>query len=139
MYFHEQLKEKGELTLNKLLREEIGGNGEIVYKMLTFDIDVIAKSTGGLAPTIIYLYKDQDVTDDIRTLRFHHQNPALFIEDYPAFQTMLYQKEQRAMNDLYDSISIKPKNMSTSKQIVWSFGVILIMLMPFLIVVFILK
>ena len=139
MYFYEKLKERGELTLNKLIREDTGENGETVYKMVTFDIDVIAKSTGGLAPTIIYLYKDQDVTDDIRALRFHHENPALFIEDYPAFQTMLYQKEQRAINDLYDSISIKPKNMSTGKQIIWSFGVILIMLIPFLIAAFILK
>ena len=133
------MKEKGGLKLNKLVREEINENGETVYKMATFDIDVIAKSTGGLAPTIIYLYNEQDVTDDIRALRFHYENPALFIEDYPAFQTMLYQKEQRAINDLYESISIKPKNMSTGKQIIWSFGVICIMLIPLLIAVFVLN
>lgn len=125
--------------MNKLVREEINENGETVYKMATFDIDVIAKSTGGLAPTIIYLYNEQDVTDDIRALRFHYENPALFIEDYPAFQTMLYQKEQRAINDLYESISIKPKNMSTGKQIIWSFGVIFIMLIPLLIAVLVLN
>ena len=133
------MKEKGGLKLNKLVREEINANGETVYKMATFDIDVIAKSTGGLAPTISYLYRDQDVTDDIRALRFHYENPALFIEDYPAFQTMLYQKEQRAINDLYESISIKPKNMSTGKQIIWSFGVIFIMLIPLLIAAVILN
>ena len=125
--------------MNKLVREEINENGETVYKMATFDIDVIAKSTGGLAPIIIYLYNEQDVTDDIRALRFHYENPALFIEDYPAFQTMLYQKEQRAINDLYESISIKPKNMSTGKQIIWSFGVIFIMLIPLLIAAFVLN
>ena len=125
--------------MNKLVREEINENGETVYKMATFDIDVIAKSTGGLAPTIIYLYNEQDVTDDIRALRFHYENPALFIEDYPAFQTMLYQKEQRAINDLYESISIKPKNMSTGKQIIWSFGVIFIMLIPLLVALFVLN
>ena len=133
------MKEKGGLKLNKLVCEEINENGEIVYKMATFDIDVIAKSTGGLAPTISYLYNDQDVTDDIRALRFHYENPALFIEDYPAFQTMLYEKEQRAINDLYESISIKPKNMSTGKQIMWSFGVIFIMLVPLLIAAFVLN
>ena len=133
------MKEKGGIKLNKLVREEINENGDTVYKMVTFDINVIAKSTGGLAPTIIYLYNDQDVTDDIRALRFHYQNPALFIEDYPAFQTMLYQKEQRAINDLYESISIKPKNMSTGKQIIWSFGVLFIMLIPLLIAVFVLN
>ena len=125
--------------MNKLVREEINENGETVYKMATFDIDVIAKSTGGLAPTIIYLYNEQDVTDDIRALRFHYENPALFIEDYPAFQTMLYQKEQRAINNLYESISIKPKNMSTGKQIIWSFGVTFIILVPLLIAAFVLK
>ena len=125
--------------MNKLVREEINEHDETVYKMATFDIDVIAKSTGGLAPTIIYLYNEQDVTDDIRALRFHYENPALFIEDYPAFQTMLYQKEQRAINDLYESISIKPKNMSTGKQIIWSFGVIFIMLIPLLIAAFVLN
>ena len=125
--------------MNRLVRKEINENGETVYKMATFDINVIAKSTGGLAPTILYLYNDQDVTDDIRALRFHYENPSLFIEDYPAFQTMLYQKEQRAINDLYESISIKPKNMSTGKQIIWSFGVICIMLIPLLIAVFVLK
>lgn len=119
--------------MNKLVCEEINENGETVYKMATFDIDVIAKSTGGIALTIIYLYNDQDVTDDIRSLRFHYENPASFIEDYSDFQTMLYQKEQRAINDLYESISIKPKNMSTGKQIIWSFGVIFIMLIPLLI------
>ena len=125
--------------MNKLVREEVNEHGGIVYKMATFDIDVIAKLTGGLAPIIIYLYNDQDVTDDIRTLRFHYQNPALFIEDYPAFQTMLYQKEQRAINDLYDSISMKPKNMSTVKQIIWSFGVIFLMMIPILIAAFVLN
>ena len=125
--------------MNKLVREEINENGETVYKMATFDINVIAKSTGGLAPTISYLYNEQDVTDDIRALRFHYENPALFIEDYPAFQTMLYQKEQRAINDLYESISIKPKNMSTGKQIIWSFCVIFIMLIPLLIAAFVLN
>ena len=125
--------------MNRLVREEVTENGKTTYKMATFDIDVIAKSTGGLAPTIIYLYNDQDVTDDIRALRFHYENPTSFIEDYPAFQTMLYQKEQRAINQLYESISIKPKNMSTGKQIIWSFGVLFIMLIPLLVAVFILK
>lgn len=125
--------------MNKLVREEINENGKVIYKMETFDIEVIAKSTGGLAPTIIYLYNEQDVTDDIRALRFHYENPASFIEDYPAFQTMLYQKEQRAINDLFESISLKPKNMSTGKQILWSFGVIFAIFIPILIATFFLN
>ncbi|CAM5590893.1 hypothetical protein LSPH24S_06844 [Lysinibacillus sphaericus] len=30
---------------------------------------------------------------------------------------MLYAKEQRAINELYEKMSIKPKNMTTGKQI----------------------
>ncbi|MFF5996987.1 sodium:proton antiporter [Lysinibacillus sp. KU-BSD001] len=125
--------------MNKLIREELNEQGETIYKMATFDIDVIARATGGLAPTIIYLHNDQDITDEIRALRFHYENPASFIEDYPAFQAMLYQKEQQAINDLYESFSIKPKNLSTGKQILWSFGVMFIIIIPFMIAAFILK
>ncbi|WP_431028548.1 sodium:proton antiporter [Lysinibacillus sp. LZ02] len=125
--------------MNKLIREELNEQGESVYKMATFDINVLARATGGLAPTIIYLHNDQDITDEIRALRFHYENPASFIEDYPAFQAMLYQKEQQAINDLYESFSIKPKNMSTGKQILWSFGVMFIIIIPFMIAAFILK
>lgn len=95
--------------MNNLIRQETNEKGEIIYRMATFDVDVVAKSTGGLSPIIIYLQGEKDITDDIRALRFHYQNPASFIEDYPAFQAMLYEKEQRAINELYESISIKPK------------------------------
>ena len=125
--------------MNNLIRQETNEAGEIIYRMATFDIDVVAKSTGGLSPIIIYLHGDKDITDDIRALRFHYQNPASFIEDYPAFQAMLYKKEQQAINELYESISIKPKNMSPAKQILWSFGVMLFIIAPFIIAVLILK
>ena len=125
------------MTLNRLLRETIDEEGKTVIKMKTFEIDVIAKSSGGLAPTLIYLYDHQDVTDDIRAIRFGHPSPYSYIEDYDQFQKMLYQKEEQAINDLYDSFSIRPKNMSTGKQILWSFGVLLIMSIPFLVALFI--
>lgn len=124
---------------NRLVREEIKADGKTTYKMATFDIDVIAKASGGLAPTIIYLHDDRDVTDDIRAIRFHYKSPASFIEDYSEFQTMLYEKEQRAINQLYESISIKPKNMTTSKQILWSFFVLLLVILPFFAVMLIMK
>lgn len=124
---------------NRLIQEYINDKGEKVYKMATFDIDVLAKSTGGLSPTIIYLHDNQDVTDDIRALRFSIHSPYSFIEDYDKFQTMLYYKEQCAINDLYDSISIRPKNMSVTKQILWSIGVLILMTIPLLIAMFIYK
>ena len=124
---------------NRLVREEINEDGKTVYKMATFDIDVIAKATGGLAPTIIYLHGDRDVTDDIRAIRFYYKSPSTFIEDYSEFQTMLYEKEQRAINQLYESISIKPKNMTTSKQMLWSFFVLLLVILPLFAVMLIMK
>ncbi len=125
--------------MNNLIRQETNEKGEVIYRMVTFDIEVVAKSTGGLSPTIIYLQGEKDITDDIRALRFHYENPADFIEDYPAFQAMLYEKEQRAINELYESISIKPKNLSPAKQVLWSFGVMLFIVVPFIIVALVLK
>lgn len=125
--------------MNKLIRQETNEKGEIIYRMATFDVDVVAKSTGGLSPIIIYLQGEKDITDDIRALRFHFENPASFIEDYPAFQAMLYEKEQRAINELYESISIKPKNLSPAKQVLWSVGVMLFIIFPFIIAALILK
>lgn len=122
--------------MNKLIREERTETGETIYKMVTFDIEVIAKQAGGLAPTIIYLMDGEDVTDEIRALRFHPENPSSFIVDFPQFQTMLYEKEQRAINNLYEQISLKPKNMSTKKQVLWSFGLTLLILLPFIIAAF---
>ncbi|MEO4055666.1 sodium:proton antiporter [Solibacillus sp. CAU 1738] len=124
---------------SRLIREEITTDGNTIYKMATFDIDVIAKSSGGLSPTIIYLHKDRDVTDDIRAIRFHYKNPASYIEDYGEFQTMLYEKEQRAINLLYESFSIKPKNMTTGKQVLWSFFVLLLVMIPFIVVMIVMK
>lgn len=124
---------------NHLIREEVNVDGKTIYKMTTFNINVIAKSSGGLAPTIIYLHNDRDVTDDIRSIRFHYKNPASYIEDYGEFQTMLYEKEQRAINQLYESISIKPKNMTTGKQVLWSFFVLMIVMIPFIVVMIIMK
>lgn len=124
---------------NRLIKEEFTEDGKMVYKMATFEIDVIAKMTGGLAPTICYMHNEREVTDEIRAIRFHFENPASYIEDYPAFQSMLFQKEQRAMNELYESISLKPKNMATGKQILWSLWVMLLVALPLLVTLWIIK
>src|SRR5690606_33796852 len=121
---------------NRLVEEYVKENGEKGYKMITFDIEVVAKANGGLAPIIIYLHDNRDVTDDIRSLRFGLQSPFSYIDNYDEFQSMLYHKEQQAINNLYDSISMRPKNMSTSKQILWSFGVLLLMTIPLLVALF---
>ncbi|MER2129193.1 sodium:proton antiporter [Solibacillus sp.] len=115
---------------NPLIEQTTNDAGQTIYQMKTMDIDVVARLTGGIAPTITYMHGEKDVTDDIRAIRFHYESPADYIENYAAFQSMLYQKEQRAVNALYESISIKPKNMSTGKQILWSFFVFLLVLIP---------
>ena len=120
---------------NPLIEQKINDAGDTIYQMKTLDIDVVARLTGGIAPTITYMHGEKDVTDDIRAIRFHYEKPADYIEDYAAFQSMLYQKEQRAINGLYESISFKPKNMSTGKQILWSFFVFLLVLIPVFLVV----
>ena len=122
---------------NPLIETIVNDTGKTVYKMKTFDIDVIARLSGGIAPTISYMHHDKDVTDDIRAIRFHFENPASYIEDYTKFQNMLFEKEQRAVNELYEAISIKPKNMSTGKQILWSFFVFLLVMFPVFIILLI--
>lgn len=125
------------MITNRLVKECINHDGDKVYKMATHDIDVIAKATGGLAPTIIYLHDNQDVSDEIREIRFGARSPYSYIEDYDQFQTMLYYKEQKAINDLYDSISLRPKNMTAGEQTLWSIGVLLLMSIPLLVAMFI--
>ena len=98
---------------NSLIEKTVTEDGKTIYRMKTFEIDVTARLTGGIAPTIFYMHHDNDVTDAIRAIRFHFNDPALSIEDYARFQSMLYEKEQRAINELYESISLKPKNMTT--------------------------
>ncbi|MBD8038787.1 sodium:proton antiporter [Solibacillus sp. A46] len=122
---------------NRLIEVVTNDVGETVYKMKTFDIHVTAKLTGGIAPTITYLHGDKDVTDDIRAIRFHFENPASYIENYASFQKMLFEKEQRAVNELYEMISIKPKNMSTGKQILWSSFVFFLVMIPVFIILLI--
>lgn len=122
---------------NPLIEKIINDAGETVYKMKTFEIDVVARLTGGIAPTISYLHHEKDVTDDIRAIRFHFDNPASYINDYSSFQSMLFEKEQRAINELYETISMKPKNMSTVKQILWSLFVFLLVMFPIFIILLI--
>ena len=127
----------GRIMDNPLIEKVENDIKGTIYKIKTFDIDVVARLTGGIAPTISYMHNDKDVTDDIRAIRFHFDNPASYIEGYATFQSMLFEKEQRAVNELYESISLKPKNMSTGKQILWSFFVFLLVMLPLFVILLI--
>ena len=115
-----------------LLKETVNADGEKVYQMATFDIDVKARMNGGLAPTIHYYLNDLDITEHIRALRYHPNDPNSFIVDFKEFQKMLYNKEIEAITKLYDKFSIRPKNMPESLQIVWSFGFLIIIVLLFM-------
>jgi len=84
-------------------------HGQVYYKMKSHDIQVKASQNSGLAPVITYWMDDKDITDSIRKLRFSPRPPSSYIQDYEEFQAMLYSREQRAINQLYEQMSIKPK------------------------------
>lgn len=110
-------------------------HGQVYYKMKSHDIQVKASQNSGLAPVITYWMDDKDITDSIRKLRFSPRPPSSYIQDYEEFQAMLYSREQRAINQLYEQMSIKPKNMSAVKQVTWSFFVIILAMLPLFIAI----
>ncbi len=118
------------MAVSDIVQELEDEQGNVFYKMKTHDIDVQATQSSGLAPVITYRIGEKDITDDIRNLRFSPRPPSSYIQDYDEFQSMLYAKEQRAINQLYEKMSIKPKNMTTGKQILWSFFVMILAMLP---------
>jgi len=123
------------LAVSDIVKQYEDEQGNVYYKMKTHDIEVQATQNSGLAPVITYFMGDKEITDDIRSLRFSPRTPSSYIQDYDEFQTMLYAKEQRAINELYEQMSIKPKNMSSGKQLLWSFFVIVIAMLPLLVAI----
>ncbi|MFJ3388126.1 MULTISPECIES: sodium:proton antiporter [Lysinibacillus] len=123
------------MAVSDIVKQYEDEQGNVYYKMKTHDIEVQATQNSGLAPVITYFMGEKEITDDIRSLRFSPRPPSSYIQDYDEFQTMLYAKEQRAINELYEQMSIKPKNMSSGKQLLWSFFVIVIAMLPLLVAI----
>lgn len=123
------------MAVSDIVKQYEDEQGNVYYKMKTHDIEVQATQNSGLAPVITYFMGEKEITDDIRSLRFSPRPPSTYIEDYDEFQTMLYAKEQRAINELYEQMRIKPKNMSSGKQLLWSFFVIIIAMLPLLVAI----
>ncbi|MCL1694368.1 sodium:proton antiporter [Lysinibacillus sp. BPa_S21] len=118
------------MAISHIVTQYEDEQGNVYYKMKTHAIEVHATQTSGLAPVITYWMGEKEITDDIRSLRFSPRPPSSYIQDYDEFQAMLYAKEQHAINELYEQMSIKPKNMSSGKQMLWSFFVIVIAMLP---------
>lgn len=127
------------MAVSDIVQEFEDEQGNVLYKMKTHDIEVQAMHSAGLAPVITYWIGEKDITEDIRNLRFSPRPPSSYIQDYDEFQSMLYGKEQRAINELYEKMSIKPKNMTTGKQILWSFFVMILAMLPLLVAIWLLK
>ena len=127
------------MAIRDIVKEHTDENGHVYYTMISSDIDVKAHYSSGLAPIITYWIGEKEITDDLRQLRFSPRQPSSYIQDYDNFQAMLYAKEQRAINELYEQHSIKPKNMTTSKQILWSFFVMMLAILPLLVVIWWIK
>lgn len=127
------------MAVSDIVKEHIDENGDVYFTMCTHDIDVKATNSSGLAPVISYWINEKEITDDIRKLRFSPRLPSSYIQDYDEFQAMLYTKEQQAINQLYEQHSIKPKNMSTSKQILWSFFVMILAMLPLIVAIWWIK
>ena len=127
------------MAVSDIVQEFEDEQGNVFYKMKTHDIEVQAMHSSGLAPVITYWIGEKDITEDIRNLRFSPRTPSSYIQDYDEFQSMLYAKEQRAINELYEKMSIKPKNMTTGKQILWSFFVMILAMLPLLVAIWWLK
>lgn len=123
------------MAVSDIVKQYEDEQGNVYYKMKTHDIKVQATQNSGLAPVITYWMGEKEITDDIRSLRFSPRPPSSYIQDYDEFQTMLYAKEQRAINQLYEQMTLKPKNMSSGKQIVWSFFVIVLAMLPLLVAI----
>jgi len=123
------------MAVSNIVTQYEDEHGQVYYKMKSHDIEVKATQNAGLAPVITYWMADKEITDSIRNLRFSPRAPSSYIQDYEEFQAMLYAKEQRAINQLYEQMSIKPKNMSSGKQVIWSFFVIVLAMLPLFIAI----
>lgn len=118
------------MALNKLVRVQTDENGYTIYTMLQEEIEVKASPNSGFTPTLSYWTKEKEVTDDILKLRFSPTPPNDYIQNYEEFQSMLNMKEQQAIKELYESIQIKPKNMTPGKRVLWSSFVLLLIGLP---------
>lgn len=123
------------MALNRLIRQQIDSEGNTIYVMLPDEIEVRATQSSGIAPTITYWINGEDVTEDIRKLRFSPNNPNDYIQDYEDFQAKLFVKEEQAIAKLYESVSLMPKNMSVGKQLLWGLFVFILISLPIFIAV----
>lgn len=121
---------------NKLVIQHIDENNVANYSLRRGTYTVKAETQGGLTPTLFYFLDGKDVTEDVRALRFSPIPPQNFLSEFEDFQAMLYDKEQKALQQLYDQYTIRPKNMTATQQVLWSFGLLAVIAIPLFIVLY---
>ena len=121
------------MALNPLITMVTDGE-TTSYKMKTYDITVKAHQSTGIVPVTTYWLGDEDMTSAVLKLRLSPQSPSSYVEDYDAWQTMLFAKEQRAIQELYEFATIEPKLTKPYQRILWPIVLMTLVLAPIILV-----
>lgn len=123
------------IALNRLI-EERKHHHTTAYYMKRVDVEVKASQSSSLVPVLTYWLDEEEVTDAILQLRLSPQLPSSYIEDYDEFQTMLFAKEQLAIQKLYEQTSLEPPLKKRYQRIIWPIFIAFIMVSPIIIIAF---
>ena len=107
---------------------------ETIYKMKTYDITVKAHQSTGIVPVTTYWIGEEDVTSAVLKLRLSPQSPSEYVEDYEAWQTMLFAKEQQAIQALYEFSTIEPTLTKPYQRLLWPVVLAALVLAPIILV-----
>ena len=121
------------MALNPLITMVTDGE-TTSYKMKTYDITVKAHQSTGIVPVTTYWLGDEDMTSAVLKLRLSPQSPSSYVEDYDAWQTMLFAKEQRAIQELYEFATIEPTLTKPYQRILWPIVLMTLVLAPIILV-----
>lgn len=121
------------MALNPLITM-ITSEEETIYKMKTYDITVKAHQSTGIVPVTTYWIGEEDVTSAVLKLRLSPQSPSSYVEDYDAWQSMLFAKEQRAIQELYEFATIEPTLTKPYQRILWPIVLMTVVLAPIILV-----
>ena len=129
------IKQKGgyQVALNPLITM-ITSEEETIYKMKTYDITVKAHQSTGIVPVTTYWIGEEDVTSAVLKLRLSPQSPSEYVEDYEAWQTMLFAKEQQAIQALYEFSTIEPTLTKPYQRLLWPVVLATLVLAPIILV-----
>lgn len=109
-------------------------DGVTHYKMKTYDITVKAHQSTGIVPVTTYWIGEEDVTSAVLKLRLSPQSPTTYVDDYEAWQSMVFTKEQQAIQALYEFASLAPTFKKPLAKKLWPVLFALLLLAPIILV-----